>query len=70
MKKYILRDREAGNFIEEVTTYEEAKAILEEWEREDKEEGEFIPNFYELVEMELKDGKWEVNFTETYEGVL
>ena len=46
------------------------ETILKEWEREDREEGEFIPNFYELVEMEFKNGEWVINFTETYEGVL
>ena len=48
--KYIIQDREAGNFIDEFATLEEAKNALEAYESEDKKDGTFTPNFYEIVE--------------------
>ena len=48
--KYILRDREAGNAIEEFFTREEAEQALKEYEEEDKREGIYEPNFYEITE--------------------
>ena len=44
-----IRDSEAGNVIEEVATEEEAKQIVMEYEKEDKEEGNYTPYFYEIV---------------------
>lgn len=49
---YKTRDREAGNTIELFTTYEDAKAAVERYEAEDKAEGIFEENFYEIVETE------------------
>ena len=48
--KYIIRDREAGNVIEECATLEEAKQKVEEYENSDKEEEIYVDNFYEIVE--------------------
>ena len=48
--KYILRDREAGNAIEEFFTREEAEQALREYEAEDKAEGIYEPDFYEIIE--------------------
>jgi hypothetical protein len=53
MKKFIIRDHEAGNFIDEFNTIEEAQQELEKYENEDKQEGTFSPDFYEIVEKEL-----------------
>ena len=52
MTKWIIQDREAGNFIEEYDTHEEALNTLNEWEKIDKENGEYTPDFYEIVEIE------------------
>lgn len=49
--KYIIRDREAGNFIDEFKTLAEAKNTLEDYEAEDKEDGTYTENFYEIVEV-------------------
>ena len=50
MKNYKIQDREAGNIIETGLTYEEAQAILAQFEENDKEEGIYEEDFYEIVE--------------------
>ena len=49
-KRYIVRDREAGNPIDEFVRLEEAEATIEEFEAEDKRNGEFKPEFYEVYD--------------------
>jgi len=46
--KYIIRDREAGNVIEEFETLDKAKNLLKKFEESDKKEGIFEDNFYEI----------------------
>ena len=46
--KYIIRDREAGNAIEWAETIEEAKEIVKQYEKIDKKDGNYTPNFYEI----------------------
>lgn len=48
----IIRDRETGTLIDEFETVEEARAELQKYENQDKEDGSFEPNFYELIELE------------------
>lgn len=47
--KYILRDREAGNTIAEFAVQEEAELALQEYEEEDKRDGTYEPDFYEII---------------------
>ena len=47
--KYIIQDREAGNFIDEFDTIEEAERQLHIYESDDKRQGLYIPNFYEII---------------------
>ena len=49
MKKYIIQDCETGTFIDQFNTYQEAREELERYEEEDKKEGNFTPDFYEIV---------------------
>lgn len=52
MKKiYIIQDSEAGNFIDKFDTYEEALSELMEYEKDDIENEEYEPDFYEIVEV-------------------
>ena len=53
MKKYVTRDREAGNIIEYFNTKEEAEQAIEEYEKADKAEGIYEPDFYEVAELEM-----------------
>lgn len=50
MKKFIIRDREAGNIIDEFNTLTEAKTALKNYEKEDKKFKVFTENFYEIIE--------------------
>lgn len=50
MKTYKIQDREAGNVIETGLSLEEAKSTLEKFENDDKQEGTYTPDFYEIVE--------------------
>lgn len=54
MKKYIIRDREAGNKIASFDSYEEAVRELQSYEAEDKRNEEYTPDFYEIVEDEQR----------------
>jgi len=48
--KYIIQDRETGNVIDEFSTMTEAEKTLEDYENQDKEDGIYKPEFYEIVE--------------------
>ena len=50
MNKFIIQDKEAGNYIDSFATLEEAEQTLQEYEIQDKAEGTFTLNFYEIVE--------------------
>lgn len=52
LKRYIVRDREAGNYIADFDTPEEALAQLREWEAEDEADGIAEDNFYEVLDLE------------------
>lgn len=53
--KWIIRDREAGNKIDCFETLEEAKRTLEEYEKQDKIDGIYEPNFYEIYNVEKEE---------------
>lgn len=48
--KFVVRDKEAGNEIEEVTSMEEGLKLIESFEAMDKTDGIYEENFYECVE--------------------
>ena len=49
MQTYKIQDREAGNVIETGLTFTEAQTILNKFEDTDREEGIYVPDFYEIV---------------------
>lgn len=49
------QDREAGNRIETFDTIEEAREAIAIYEDQDKSEGTFTPDFYEVAEDEVMD---------------
>lgn len=57
--RYIIRDREAGNIIDSFDTPDEAKCELIQFEKTDKKEGSYTPDFYEiwdsLIDEEVTD---------------
>ena len=52
LKRYIVCDRETGNYIEAFGTPEEALAQIREWEAEDEADGIAEDNFYEVLDLE------------------
>lgn len=48
--KYWIQDREAGNKIDCFGTIEEAKSVLHRYESEDKADGIYTEDFYEIVD--------------------
>jgi hypothetical protein len=50
MISYIIRDMEAGNKIEICDTFEEAEKQVKQFEQDDKKNGCYTPDFYEIVE--------------------
>lgn len=53
--RYVIRDRETGaNEMEAFATIEEAKAKIEEYEEQDKADGIYEENFYEIYDTETE----------------
>lgn len=50
MTTYIIQDREAGNVIDSFNTIEEAEKALIEYEEQDKKDGIYEENFYEITQ--------------------
>ena len=50
MMTFYARDKEAGNVIDEFATREEAEQAIIEYEEQDKKDGIYEPNFYEVYE--------------------
>ena len=48
-KKWHIQDKEAGNVIASFNSLEDAEKALQDYEEEDKSEGTFVENFYEIV---------------------
>lgn len=50
--RYITRDKEAGNKIEEFPTLEEARAAIDSYEEQDKSDDTYTVDFYEIYDTE------------------
>ena len=50
--KYITRDREAGNVIDEFATLDEAKKAIAQYELDDHRQGIWEPDFYEIAALD------------------
>ena len=50
--KIVIRDREAGNVITEFDTVEEAKKELAKYEAQDKKDGSYTEDFYEIYDLD------------------
>lgn len=48
--RYVIRDSEVGNEIDECNTLKEAEKILGEYEQIDKEENTYTEGFYEIYD--------------------
>lgn len=54
---FIIQDREAGNFIDRFETLAAAKDALNQYENDDKKDGSYSPDFYEIVEVPTTEMK-------------
>ena len=45
----VIRDREAGTVIEHFNTVEEAQKEIERYEAQDKKDGVYVEDFYEIA---------------------
>ena len=56
----VIRDKEAGNAIETVKSLEEGRALIAEYENQDKTDGTYSPDFYEVAAVEEFEaiGNW------------
>lgn len=52
--RVVIRDREAGNVITEFDTVEEAKKTLERYEQEDRKDGSYTEDFYEIYDLDAE----------------
>lgn len=70
MKNYKIQDTEAGNFIEEFDTLQKAKNMLANYESQDKKEGVYVPDFYEIVQQKMivKSNAKKMTFTILKDG--
>lgn len=55
MSKYVIRDREAGNVIESSDDLRYIADCLAEYEEQDKKDGTFTEDFYEIYNSEAEE---------------
>lgn len=48
--RYLIVDREGWNTLEEASSIEKAKEILEKFEDRDKKESTYTPDFYQIID--------------------
>lgn len=52
---YFTRDKQSGTFIGFFATLEEAQKAIEQYEKEDKANGDFEPDFYEIYNQDTDE---------------
>ena len=55
MTEYIIRDSESGNTIESTDSLTEAVQIIKRFEAEDRKEGQYTPDFYEVYDPDRQE---------------
>jgi hypothetical protein len=50
MTKFNIQDRETGHVIDTFSDYDQAVLMLEQYERQDKANGLYLEDFYEISE--------------------
>lgn len=58
--KYIIQCKENGDLIEEVETLREAKEILNKYEEDDKKDGIYEEDFYEIAQLNKETQEKEI----------
>ena len=52
---FIIQDRESGNFIDQFETEKDALTALLNYEDQDIADGNYTPDFYEIIKNETND---------------
>lgn len=52
MAKYFTADKETGTVIDEVSSVAEGKKLIASYEQDDKNDGVYEENFYDIVDFE------------------
>lgn len=70
MRKYIVRDSEAGNIIDRFNTVADALNAIEVYEADDKADGIYEEGFYEIVKENVSHilGKHGIESSLKYDG--
>lgn len=50
MKKYYTADKETGTFIDEFDNYEDALSAISQYEEQDRADGNYTRDFYDIVD--------------------
>lgn len=50
MKRYVIRDREAGNIIEQTDSIIEAVRLIKNYYKQDEKDGNYVEGFYEIYD--------------------
>lgn len=53
--RYCTRDAEAGNIIDFFSNLKDAQKAIEQYEEEDKSNGDFTPGFYEIYNQDTEE---------------
>ena len=53
--RFVIRDREVGNVIEECTKIDTARKLLDLFENQDKADGTYTKDFYEIYDTEKEE---------------
>ena len=62
MKKFYVEIRETGDVLEECATYEEARAIVREYQEEDRSNVYLDKNYYAIFERDPGGDGWDAVF--------
>jgi len=71
-KIYLVRDAEAGNVIDQFSSYEEAMEAIRAYEESDKEYGIYEEDFYEVKEVTMRTVdyfKVQVKYSGSFEEI-
>lgn len=57
MTKFNIQNRETGDVIDTLPDYDQAVLLVEQYERQDKSNGDYVNDFYEIAEYCVEEEK-------------
>ena len=58
MKKLYVADKETGTFIDLIENILDGKKLIDEYDKEDRENNEYTEGFYDIVDEEHNHIEW------------